>query len=202
DTVRRTNRISSIKVGEGMLGRVVDTLGNPIDGKGPITGDLYEMPLERKAPGENDYVQVAAHEAQSSFAFETINFINDISSASQGIIHYRMGVEIGSDTTFYLDSLQLNYQTPCAPVTESTIEISPNPVSTHLNVVIENPSSANYNLAIYNSAGQRVYNNSGNILPGRNLYPVNTTGWSQGMYAVVVSIDGKKKFTRQILLRR
>ncbi|KXH84473.1 MULTISPECIES: F0F1 ATP synthase subunit alpha [Chryseobacterium] len=51
DTVRRTNRISSIKVGEGMLGRVVDTLGNPIDGKGPITGDLYEMPLERKAPG-------------------------------------------------------------------------------------------------------------------------------------------------------
>lgn len=51
DTVRRTNRISSIKVGEGMLGRVVDTLGNPIDGKGPIGGDLYEMPLERKAPG-------------------------------------------------------------------------------------------------------------------------------------------------------
>ena len=51
DTVRRTERISSIKVGEGLLGRVVDTLGNPIDGKGPITGDLYEMPLERKAPG-------------------------------------------------------------------------------------------------------------------------------------------------------
>ncbi|MCB9175473.1 MAG: F0F1 ATP synthase subunit alpha [Flavobacteriales bacterium] len=51
DTVKRTKKIASIKVGEGMLGRVVDTLGNPIDGKGPITGDLYEMPLERKAPG-------------------------------------------------------------------------------------------------------------------------------------------------------
>lgn len=51
DIVRRTNRISSIRVGEGLLGRVVDTLGNPIDGKGPITGELYEMPLERKAPG-------------------------------------------------------------------------------------------------------------------------------------------------------
>ncbi|PWK77532.1 F-type H+-transporting ATPase subunit alpha [Mucilaginibacter oryzae] len=51
DTVKRTNRIASIKVGEGMLGRVVDTLGNPIDGKGPITGETYEMPLERKAPG-------------------------------------------------------------------------------------------------------------------------------------------------------
>jgi F-type H+-transporting ATPase subunit alpha len=51
DTVKRTNKIASIKVGEGMLGRVVDTLGTPIDGKGPITGETYEMPLERKAPG-------------------------------------------------------------------------------------------------------------------------------------------------------
>ena len=51
DTVRRTKRIASIKAGDGLLGRVIDTLGNPIDGKGPITGDLYEMPLERKAPG-------------------------------------------------------------------------------------------------------------------------------------------------------
>ena len=51
DTIRRTRRIASIKVGEGMLGRVVNTLGEPIDGKGPIVGDTYEMPIERKAPG-------------------------------------------------------------------------------------------------------------------------------------------------------
>ncbi|MBS7787544.1 F0F1 ATP synthase subunit alpha [Flavobacterium sp. CYK-55] len=50
-TVKRTQRIASLKVGEGIVGRVVDTLGNPIDGKGSIAGDLYEMPLERKAPG-------------------------------------------------------------------------------------------------------------------------------------------------------
>lgn len=50
-TVKRTQRIASLQVGEQMVGRVVDTLGNPIDGKGPIGGDLYEMPLERKAPG-------------------------------------------------------------------------------------------------------------------------------------------------------
>ncbi len=51
DTVKRTNKIASIRVGEGMLGRVVNTLGHPIDGKGPILGETYEMPLERKAPG-------------------------------------------------------------------------------------------------------------------------------------------------------
>ncbi|MEY2830147.1 MAG: hypothetical protein RIQ33_2005 [Bacteroidota bacterium] len=50
-TVRRTGKIASIKVGFGMAGRVVNTLGLPIDGKGPITGDTYDMPLERKAPG-------------------------------------------------------------------------------------------------------------------------------------------------------
>ncbi len=51
DVVKRTRRIASIEVGEGLLGRVIDTLGEPIDGKGKIEGVRYEMPLERKAPG-------------------------------------------------------------------------------------------------------------------------------------------------------
>jgi F-type H+-transporting ATPase subunit alpha len=50
-TVKRTERIASLNVGEGIVGRVIDTLGNPIDGKGPIAGETFEMPLERKAPG-------------------------------------------------------------------------------------------------------------------------------------------------------
>jgi F-type H+-transporting ATPase subunit alpha len=49
--VKRTERIASLRVGEGIVGRVVDTLGEPIDGKGPIKGETFEMPLERKAPG-------------------------------------------------------------------------------------------------------------------------------------------------------
>jgi F-type H+-transporting ATPase subunit alpha len=51
DVVKRTKLISSIKVGEGITGRVVNTLGNPIDGKGAIEGETFEMPIERKAPG-------------------------------------------------------------------------------------------------------------------------------------------------------
>jgi len=51
DSVKRTKRIASLQVGEGLLGRVVNTLGEPLDGKGAITGVTYEMPLERKAPG-------------------------------------------------------------------------------------------------------------------------------------------------------
>ncbi len=51
DTAKRTGLIASIKVGEGMVGRVVNTLGETIDGKGPIAGEVFEMPLERKAPG-------------------------------------------------------------------------------------------------------------------------------------------------------
>jgi F-type H+-transporting ATPase subunit alpha len=51
DSVKRTRKIASLPVGEGMLGRVINTLGQPIDGKGPIEGQLYDMPIERKAPG-------------------------------------------------------------------------------------------------------------------------------------------------------
>ena len=51
DTVKRLKRIASIMVSEKVIGRVINTLGEPIDGKGPITGELFEMPLERKAPG-------------------------------------------------------------------------------------------------------------------------------------------------------
>ena len=51
DVVKRTGNIVDTPVGKELLGRVVDGLGNPIDGKGPIAGDTYEMPLERKAPG-------------------------------------------------------------------------------------------------------------------------------------------------------
>ena len=50
-TVKRTQRIASINVGEGVVGRVLNTLGQPIDGKGAIEGEVFEMPLERKAPG-------------------------------------------------------------------------------------------------------------------------------------------------------
>ncbi len=51
DTVKRTKRIASINVGEGLPGRIINTMGEPLDGKGPIKGELFEMPLERKAPG-------------------------------------------------------------------------------------------------------------------------------------------------------
>ncbi len=51
DIVKRTGRIASINVGEGLLGRVISTIGEPLDGKGPVKGELYTMPLERKAPG-------------------------------------------------------------------------------------------------------------------------------------------------------
>ncbi len=51
DVVKRTGRIASIMVGEGLMGRVINMLGEPVDGKGPIEGERYEMPLERKAPG-------------------------------------------------------------------------------------------------------------------------------------------------------
>ena len=49
--VKRTRKIASVPVGEGLSGRVINTIGEPLDGKGPLQGELIELPLERKAPG-------------------------------------------------------------------------------------------------------------------------------------------------------
>ena len=60
--VKRTGQIASVKVGNGLLGRVVNTLALPIDGKGPVEGDLYEMPLERKAPADDKRTATNRHQ--------------------------------------------------------------------------------------------------------------------------------------------
>ncbi len=73
--VKRTGRIASIKVGEGMVGRVINTLGEPIDGKGPLQGELYEMPIERKAPigrGQRELVIGDRQTGKSAICIDTI----------------------------------------------------------------------------------------------------------------------------------
>ena len=65
DTVKRLGRIASVKIGDGMVGRVVDTLGNPIDGKGPIQGETYEMPIERN--GNFDIGKICSRDFLDTF---------------------------------------------------------------------------------------------------------------------------------------
>ncbi len=166
------------------------------------SGEGIKIFLERKAPGENEYSVVSQHESQQAFALEAISFNNDISSLAQGMINYRMGVQIGTDTTFYLDSAQVLYSSSCSPVTTTSINLSPNPVIDQLNVVIENPEAAAYSIIVYNNVGQKVLNKRGSVLPGRNLEALNTYKWSQGTYVVVVFINGKKKLTKQVVLMR
>ena len=165
-------------------------------------GNGMTLFLERRSPAENVFTQIQDFSPQTEFAFQTVNFQDNISALPQGVIKYRMGVQIGTDTTFYLDSVQVNYNSPCNPVIGNTIELSPNPVSSQLNLIIENPGSIEYGIVVYNTAGQRVYTESGNQPAGRNLHTINTNRWSQGMYVVVISVDGKKTFTRQIVLKR
>eukprot|EP00095_Tigriopus_kingsejongensis_P003893 maker-scaffold3117_size10146-snap-gene-0.0 protein:Tk03893 transcript:maker-scaffold3117_size10146-snap-gene-0.0-mRNA-1 annotation:"atp f0f1 synthase subunit alpha" len=86
-TVKRTQRIASINVGEGIVGRVVDTLGQPIDGKGPIAGKTYEMPLERKAPG--------VLEDKGALAYTTIVAANASDPAPMQVYAPFAGASIG-----------------------------------------------------------------------------------------------------------
>ena len=85
-TVRRLGRIASIQVGEGFVGRVVNPLGQTIDGKGPIAGTRYEMPLERKAPGVI-YRQPVTEPLQTGI--KAIDSMIPIGRGSAGVDHWR-----------------------------------------------------------------------------------------------------------------
>ncbi|WP_185858591.1 F0F1 ATP synthase subunit alpha [Blattabacterium cuenoti] len=99
DQVKRTGKVLSIKVGEGMLGRVIDILGNPIDGKGPIEGKLFEMPLERKAPG------VIYREPVKESLYTGIKFIDSMIPIGRGQRELIIGDRQTGKTTIAIDTI-------------------------------------------------------------------------------------------------
>ena len=106
---------------------------------------------------------------------------------------------IASDTSFYLDSMLVNYANRCEDVTENSIRIGPNPVSGNLNVIIGRTDNVKVQIIMSNAAGQRVYSNSFDQAAGlqTKLIPMQTL--SKGVYFVSVYINNKKELTKKIL---
>ncbi|WP_185868556.1 F0F1 ATP synthase subunit alpha [Blattabacterium cuenoti] len=99
DYVRRTGKSFSIKVGEGMLGRVINMMGEPIDGKGPILGDLFEMPIERKAP------EVIYREPVNEPLYTGIKFIDSMIPIGKGQRELIIGDRQTGKTTIAIDTI-------------------------------------------------------------------------------------------------
>ena len=162
------------------------------------TDNTINFILERKLSSETNFTTQKIFTGSGSFALQDFNYTDDLSNAALGLVRYRTKIIIGTDTTFYTDSLSVNYQQQCA-ANENKITIAPNPVTDHLNISIARLSIANAGIIIQNAAGQKIYTTSFALKIGANIKTIPVQQLSKGIYFVSVFIDNKKGLTKKIL---
>ena len=162
------------------------------------TDNTINFILERKLSSETNFTTQKIFTGSGSFALQDFNYTDDLSNAALGLVRYRTKIIIGTDTTFYTDSLSVNYQQQCA-ANENKITIAPNPVTDHLNISIARLSIANAGIVIQNAAGQKIYTTNFALKIGANIKTIPVQQLSKGIYFVSVFIDNKKGVTKKIL---
>lgn len=163
--------------------------------KGDSTNPLI---VERKFASETNYTQVTAKIFSNGFSVKNFSFSDDLANAPLGSIKYRMKQTVG-DTTFFLDSLTVNYAQTCGGVIEDKILIKPNPVKNLLSPVITLKNAGNVIVIISNTAGQKIYSSSTNQPAGTQIYNIPFGAYARGVYYVTVFVDEKKMVTKKIL---
>lgn len=162
------------------------------------TDNSFTITVERKLADENNFSSVQLQAGAGSFSQQTFTFNDDLSNEVIGNISYRILVKIGTDTSFYMDPVNIDYTQQCA-ASENKIYITPNPVTDFLNIKTERVNAAKASLIIQNIAGQKVYAGEINLLQGTNLQRIPMRSYSKGMYVISVIIDGKKIISEKIL---
>lgn len=165
------------------------------------TDPTMKIDIERKLMGETNFTLIDSLTNSSSYARHDFIYTEDLSSLPVGAVQYRLKMNIDADTSFYLDSVTINYLSSCTPPppTENKIVISPNPVSDFLNISITRVNSAKIDVVIQNAAGQKMYTNSYLQQPGTLIKQLPVKQYSKGIYFVSVFIDNKKEVTKKIL---
>lgn len=151
--------------------------------------------IERKLPSEANYSLITTMQGVGNFGADDHSFADDLSAAQAGVVQYRLRMDIGADTTFYLDSLSLNLVPDC----NNNIFFTPNPVINNLQVNFSRTGTVKYDILIYNAAGQRVYRTGGQQPPGTSSILVPMKKLSSGVYYVTLYIDNKKVITKEVL---
>ena len=157
------------------------------------------MPLiiERKLVSETNYTQIATRNFSNGFSVKSFTFSDDLTNVPLGNITYRIKQTI-SDTTFYLDSVIVNYAQTCG-ITADKIIIKPNPVSNLLVPSVTLKNAAKVTITISNTAGQKIYSSSTNQPAGTQIYNIPFGAYAKGVYYVTVFLDDKKIVTKKIV---
>lgn len=152
--------------------------------------------IERKLPTDPDYIAIGTQAGAGIFAKKDFSFTDPLTNASSGTIKYRIKMAIATDTTFYFDSLSVNYVQNC---NIEKIVINPNPVRDNLNVGVFRNNPVKVSIVLNTSSGQRIYVINNQQAGGGQTYTIPMKEMSRGVYYVTVYIDNRKEVTKKIL---
>jgi serine protease AprX len=156
--------------------------------------------LERKLSSQVNYTGIKTIDGTGSFTNKNITFTDDLSQTSGGTVDYRVRLDIASDTTVYLDSMQLNIPTTCT-TTIDQVQISENPFSGIANIIISRASATKISLSVLNANGQRVYQTTYQQPAGVQIKAIDMQTMATGIYYIQVFADDKKIETLKVLKR-
>jgi len=162
------------------------------------TGADMIVELERKSVNQNTYSSIKTFNGEGAFAQQNYSYADDLSFSDYGGVKYRVKMTIGADTTFYLDSMTVNYIQNCLP-TANNITMGPNPVANDLFINIERTTAAKMDIVVTNALGQKVFTKSFQQPAGYNVQAVPMAALSRGAYFVTIFIDGKRELVKQVL---
>jgi hypothetical protein len=158
--------------------------------------------VERKLAADPNYTTINTQGGSGIFALRNFSYTDDLAAVALGSIKYRIKMKISADTTFYLDSLTVNYTQTCgivpAPIIEK-ITISPNPVTDKLTVNVVRINAVKTEVVVHTTTGQKIYSISNNQPAGGSIYTIPMKEMSRGAYFVSVFINGKKETTKKVL---
>jgi serine protease AprX len=156
--------------------------------------------IERKLPADTNYVPVDTQSINANFSKQNFNFSDDLSASEPGItIRYRIKMNIGTDSSFYLDSATVQYTERCYSYKDS-ITVAPNPVRDMLTVFIKKPSSpVNVSVTVHNMSGQKVYQLINQPVNSSQVFSIPMKQLSSGLYYVTLWVNNKKQLVKKIV---
>lgn len=163
------------------------------------TDPSMRLILQRKRDFDSDFIALDSMENNNPWNVHSFTFLDDVEDLQGTNVHYRMIMEIGSDTTYMLDSLSIQVPSNTCSSTEGGILVSPNP--TNNNVILEFPlaEAGKLSIVLYNASGQRVYIKEENAIAGHYHGILPMTALPAGTYVAGIYLNNKRIFSHKII---
>jgi serine protease AprX len=164
--------------------------------------NTMKVVLERKLANQTSYTTYKTIDGTGAFTNKTIAFTDDLMQAGDGVINYRIRLNIATDTSFVLDSIAVNTPTNCVTVAlpiVDNIKINNNPIKDFANIEISRTNAAKISMRLINAAGQSIYENTYQHAIGTTITKINMQQMSGGVYFLQVFADGQKLDTYKLL---